>query len=308
MKKAKVKQPSQKRIEKVCRRSINSFVPVSPWILLPLSPFSCTTSFHLVFGAVIGEFFAPLYLRKIGIIRWPVKNVDHELDEKVPFRPDTVKCYMDFINIWIRPLNMLLKRYGWLEGSKLCAEFMRRLITVYDSALAIYRQSMTTTVRPPCDVKAVKKLRAADPHYCCVPSLHISIVCLCFSFYKMLFEREGFTQMEKERWNFELYARAVEIGETVLYLKQHSVNCIPAALYMLTRVVPDLFTASDAVEFINDLFRKAGDVKEEDKVLIHSHILFMYERFLLEGTSEDDWTAPIMRWLKEYEPYAPSYS
>ena len=160
MKKAKVKQPSQKRIEKVCRRSINSFVPVSPWILLPLSPFSCTTSFHFVFGAVIGEFFAPLYLRKIGIIRWPVKNVDHELDEKVPFRPDTVKCYMDFINIWIRPLNMLLKRYGWLEGSKLCAEFMRRLITVYDSALAIYRQSMTTTVRPPCDVKAVKKLRA----------------------------------------------------------------------------------------------------------------------------------------------------
>ena len=303
-----VKEPSAKRVQKVCCKSINSFCPVSPWFLLPLSPFSCITSFRLVFGSVIGKFFAPLYLRKIKLIRWPVKHVDHELDEKVPFRADTVKCYMDFINIWIRPLNMLLHRYGWLQGSRHCAEVMRYLIKTYTYALKIYRHCMTTTYRTPCDQKQVKKLRAADPHYCCVPSLHISIVCLCFSFYKMLFDRENFTFMEKQRWNWELYSRAVEIGETVLYLKQHSVNCIPAALYMLTRLAPELFTPSDAVRFVNDLFQKAEDVTEKDKGEIRSHIIFMYERFLLEGTTEDDWTLPITRWLDAYDAYTPSYA
>lgn len=121
----------------------------------------------------------------------------------------------------------------------------------------------------------------------------------------MLFKRESFTQQESEQWNSELYAQAVAIGETVLYVKQHSVNCIPAALYMLTKITPELFTPQMAVNFINDLFKNSTDITDADKKEINSYIQFMFERLLLEGALEDDWRTPVIRWLDSYKPYEP---
>ncbi|MBO7638949.1 MAG: hypothetical protein J6S91_08235, partial [Treponema sp.] len=101
---------------------------------------------------------------------------------------------------------------------------------------------------------------------------------------------------------------AVEIGETVLYIKQHSVNCIPAALYMITRIVPELFTPDNAIEFISALFKNKTDISENDRKKIQAHILFTYERFLLEGAIEEDWRDPIIRWMKGYQSHIPFYA
>ncbi len=302
------KQPSEKRIEKVKGRKLADFHFMTAYATLPWNHYGFGPVFGFAFGPVIWKFFVPQFLEKIHLAHYPVKHVDHALDEKVPFKPEHLHIYMDFINVWIRPIAMLIKRFGIINGSKLGGEFLRYLTYSYNEAFKMYSTSMTTTYRPACDLPSIKRLRGADPHFMCVPSLHIAIVCLCFSFYRMLFERENFTQEEKDLWNKELFGRAVEIGETVLYIKQHSVNCIPAALYMMTRIAPELFNPSMAVEFINALFVNVDDVEEEDKKKIHEHIHFMYERLLLEGAMEDNWVTPVARWLDAYEPYTPFYA
>ena len=302
------KKPSEKRIEKVKGRKLASFHYLLAYATLPWNHYGFKPVFSFVFGPVVTKFFLPQYLQKMHLAHYPVKHVDHQLDEKVPFKPDHLYIYLDFLNIWIRPISMLIKRFGLINGSKLGGEFLKYINYCYHEAFKMYSISMTTTYRPRCALPSIKRIRSADPHFMCVPSLHIAIVCLCFSFYRMLFEREGFTQEEKNLWNSELFGRAVEIGETVLYIKQHSVNCIPAALYMMTRITPELFNPAMAVEFIDSLFVNADDVAEEDKKKIHSHIHFMYERLLLEGTQDEEWFEPVVRWLNEYEPYTPFYA
>jgi hypothetical protein len=109
--------------------------------------------------------------------------------------------------------------------------------------------------------------------------------------------------MEKEELTFytsELYDGAVEITETVLYVKQHSVNCIPAALYMCLFVLQDQFSIPDSVRFIESLFLDSTDIRAEDVEAIQDHILFLFEQLLLEGSIEDDWTEPVKRWILNY--------
>ena len=203
---------------------------------------------------------------------------------------------------------MLVKRFGIRDGSKLSTEFIRYLSLTYDEAYSLYDISFTTTYRPASNKRSIKLLRRADPHFMCVPSLHIAIMCLCIGFYKMLFSREHFSVKESTKWLDEIKTRAVEIGETVLYLKQHSVNCIPAALYMMTRITPELFTPADAVDYIDRLFANSKDVNPQDRKKINTHIHTMYERLLLEGCSCDDWKEPVLRWLDDYQPFTPSYA
>lgn len=301
-KKGIAKKPSEKRIKKFSSRKMKSFNVMFAYLTIPTTRATRVIFFKFI-HTVITRFFLIQYFQKIHFTKRPLKNVDHELDEKVPFRPEKIKIYMQFINIWIRPLVMTMRRYGIHEGSKLCAEFMKYINLIYNEAYAMYSISLTTTHRPKQNLtKAVKNVYKADPHFLCIPSLHIAIVCLCFSFYKMIFEREGFTKEESENWFAELYHHAVEIGETVLYVKQHSVNCIPAALYMLTKVTPELFTQEMAHTFINDLFKTAEDVSPDDRKKITAHIESLYERFIKEGQNEH-WSKPVARWLKEYVPY-----
>ena len=115
------------------------------------------------------------------------------------------------------------------------------------------------------------------------------------------FKELGFSDAECFKKNTELYNHSIEIAESVLYVKQHSVNCVPAALYMTTKLFPQLFTPNDAVNFINDMFLTSNDIKKEDLSEIKDYISFMYERFLLEGYSADDWKESVYRWITSYE-------
>ena len=70
---------------------------------------------------------------------------------------------------------------------------------------------------------------------------------------------------------------------------------------MMTSIMPDLVTIQKAVDFIADLFKTADDVAPDDKAAVISHIEYMFERFLLEGCAEDDWTIPVKRWIVDYK-------
>lgn len=306
-KKYNVKPAKQKRIDKVSKKQMKEFSSTK-WFFTVCWPFPGFFMTIKYLAVVSWKFFLLEYFQLLHIFRLPVKHVDHKLDESVPFDTSHYPVYMDFIGFWLRPLVMYGERFGTFQGSKLTGEWFRYLNICYDAAYELYRYSLTTTFRPKTDDKKTNKMRRADPHYCCIPSLHITIVLLCYAFNRMVFERENFTQKEKDQWNDEVYRRTVQIGNSVLYMKQHSVNCIPAAIYLVTKIIPDLFTQDDAVRFINDLFVESTDILESDKKKIREHILYVYERFLLESLHEEDWTAPVKRWLDSYEPYRPFYA
>jgi hypothetical protein len=251
---------------------------------------------------VITDFFLLQFLEKWHILHIPIIHVDNPLDDKVPFTPHRVSIYLDFINFWIRPLEMLIDRFGVRRALVYIREWLILITKAYREAARMYRFRMSTTNRPDYrEMREFRQIHRADPHYLCVPSLHIAIVILCYTFHRDLFKRAQFSPAEADQWNKELYDGALDIAETVLYVKQHSVNCIPAALYMMTRLTPSLFTPDDATQFISDLFRNATDVAPADRDAIITYISFMYERMLLEGCHDEDWRAPIQRWIINYE-------
>lgn len=301
VKSEKIDKPSDKRIERVSQKSIFEFNVLKAYFCVPFR-FRAIPVLAKLLATVINRFFAIQFLRKWKIIKTPVSHVDHELDDKVPFEPQRVSIYMDFINLWIRPLAMLIERYGRHKSIPLIVEWMKYLTKAYYEASRMYLQNMTTTYRPDYrETKAFRVIHRVDPHYLCVPSLHIAIVCLCYSFYQMIFDREEFTEAEKAKWNKEFYAQAINIAETVLYIKQHSVNCIPAALYMLTKIVPELYSEQEAENFIDNLFADAPAVQPEDREKILKHIHVTFEKFAAEGKDAVEWYEPVLNWLHTYK-------
>lgn len=296
-------------MSKKIKDSQSSFRPISSYSVLPAYftlPFrrcSINVAFTLI-RTVLHDFFWLQFSVKFGLKKIEVINVDHPLDAKVPFVPEKVDDYLSFVNYWIKPLSFMLKRFGEKTGIYYCIEYLKLITKCYREASRMYQFRMSTTVRPPVNHnKSFRLIHLWDPHYLCVPSLHIAIVILTSSFYKKYLQNEELSLSANEYTSYvdELYRGAVNIGETVLYIKQHSTNCIPAALYMMTRIIPDLFTIDDAIRFINDLFKNSTDILPEDKTAIIEHIHYLFERLTLEGCSEEDWVVPVQRWILKYK-------
>jgi len=140
-----------------------------------------------------------------------------------------------------------------------------------------------------------------DPHFMCVPSLHVAIMIMAWIFYRNVFKTHLQNEKDIDFYTKQIFESARAITETVLYVKQHSVNCIPAALYMMTIIQKKHFSLSDAVYFIENLFTENTDISEGIKKSIRSYIQILFERFVLENCSEDDWTIPLKRWLTTYK-------
>lgn len=267
-------------------------VPFHPKTILPLWAY---------FKTVVKDFFALQFLNKFHFLHIPVVHVDHKLDSAIPFVPKKVGIYLNFVNYWIRPLSMVIKKFGLKKAGPIMADWFRNIRRCYSEASRMYKFRMSTMTRPKCNsMFYFRVIHFFDPHLLCVPSLHIAVVILTFSFYRNLFESEDFSAEERHEWFNELYDDAVAIAESVMYIKQHSVNCVPAAMYMMSCLYPDWFSPIDAVEFINRLFEKSTDIDSEDKDDIIKHILFVYETFLLEGMQCNDWREPVQRWILAY--------
>jgi hypothetical protein len=232
--------------------------------------------------------------------RIPVSQADHPLDKKIPFTPRKVDVYLDFVAFWVRVLGFLLKVFGRraLEPVKLFIESMGGL---YAWAASVYAKNLSTTERPRYLARPrFVVIHAFDPHLMCIPSLHVMVVIRTYTLFRKILRElggAGIPQIE------EIRQGSLAISEAVLYVKQHSVNCIPAAMYAMTRFDKTLFPPGEAESFASELFRSG--LPPEDGEEIRAHIISLYRRFLGEvpaeppaGQGAPDWTEPLLAFLK----------
>ena len=282
-------------------KPLKSFNPLVAYAGVLFGPPSFITNFKC-FATILKEFFFLQYFEKFHILHIPVISVDHPLDKKIPFTPEKVSVYLDFINLWVRPLAMLVKKFGFWHASRLTKKWMLRFRKLYQCCGKIYHFRLTTTDRPLYkEMREFRQIHALDPHFLCVPSLHVATVFLAFGFYRHIFGTEDFTEVEKRDWSEELYKGALEITETVLYVKQHSVNCIPAALYLVAANFQEWISADDARVFISKIFENPQGFSSIEALQIREYIRATFERFLEEGSKSENWYDPIREFLLNYE-------
>ena len=247
------------------------------------------------------KFFLLQFSVKWKFRKIPVVHVDNELDKKIPFTPERISTYLDFIHSLARPLGYFIQNFKQKERAEVGVKVLNELRNCYQTSYGIYSFSMSTTNRPNYKKdRHFRLIHALDPHLMCVPSLHVAIMIMAWVVYREIFNSYDFNEEEKKYYTAQVFECTKSITETVLYVKQHSVNCIPAAIYMMTVMLKDRFTIQDAVEFMDCLFVESTDIPEETKKEINTYIHTMFERFLLEGSSEEDWTVPIKNWLVSY--------
>lgn len=277
-------------------------------------------------GTALRDFFWLQYKERLtpswSSKKIPVYQVDHPLDERIPFLPEQVNTYLDFVYFWIRATGFLAERYGTLMQDDL-ADFIHTMGDLYSFAAEVYRQGLSTTRRP----RYLKKLRfiiihTFDPHLMCIPSLHVMVVCRCYTKFRDIARRHGLEQ-ELAPYIDELRQGAIAITESILFVKQHSVNCIPAAYYALTCFDQALFSPKEAESFTRSLFTTNPQLPAADAEAIRNHILELYRSFCTAGnidsplgtspdlqiqshTSTDgatdkaatpEWTAPLIKFL-----------
>ena len=161
---------------------------------------------------------------------------------------------------------------------------------------------MTTTSRPHyLGDAAFKAIHAADPHLLCVPSIHVAIAAGSYAWFSQLFKTGIFPEEEAQMRLNEIKKEAVAIVESVVFIKQHSVNCIPLALYMLSSTMyKSFFTVQDSINFIDNLFLETPEISPEVRQEIIEHFYYLYERTLLESKYSANWEECIQHWLMDF--------
>ncbi len=173
--------------------------------------------------------------------------------------------------------------------------YLRLIRQCYAEAADVYRASMTTTRRPRHYRGRFLAIHLFDPHLLCVPSLHVMICVLTYTFYRRAFAELGVKPAEAQALDAELFDGAVAITESVLYIKQHSVNCLPAAFYAMTRITPADVTPAEIDRFVAHLF---ADDQLDAAPAIRAHVLAGYERLVSEGAADADWQATVQRYVR----------
>jgi hypothetical protein len=248
--------------------------------------------------------------------RIPVSQVDHQLDEKIPFVPRWVTIYLDFVYFWIRMLSFFLRRYK-RKAYIPVRDFIFSIGRLYAFAAEVYSKNLSTTKRP-FYIKRPRFLliHLADPHLMCIPSLHVMAAVHTYTMFGVMADKIGEAHNLKEQI-LEMRQGALAICQAILFVKQHSVNCIPTALYAMTCFNPEIFTIEEAVSFTGQLFfpppskenetakykthpcaAPFTDIPKADQVVIKNHILFLYRRFLEEKKTARTWDEPLLKFLE----------
>ena len=247
-------------------RNIESNSPFRMILITLSSRRTAKAGIRLLWSAV-AEFFIPQFQTKIRPSTRPVVSVDHDLDAGIPFLPDQVELYLGFIPLWIKSLYFIYREFGRRSMPGI-AEFLDGISELYRKSGRVYKIRQSTTQRP----KYLRGMRfvaihAFDPHLHCVPSLHVLTVVYNYVMILKLVEKFSAESTDpadtdySEQKNY-LYNQAVAITESILLIKQHSVNCVPAALFAMTRLHPE-FSVTDAGEFVDHLFLKEDSTLEK---------------------------------------------
>ena len=251
--------------------------------------------------------------------RVPVSRVDHPLDLKIPFVPSWVGIYLDFVAFWVRMLSFLLRMYG-RRAFGAVREFITSIDRLYVFAAEAYQKNFSTTNRPFYIARPrFFLIHLVDPHLMCIPSLHVMVVIHTYTQFAVILRSLG----EVERCSAqieEMKQGALAITQAILFIKQHSVNCVAAALYAMTCFDGKRFPPEEAEAFTELLFRGSpsavvpGAVKNShlrpgaaprtklpaaDAAEIRAHIISLYRLFLAEGKTARNWTEPLLRFMRQ---------
>ena len=288
--KTTVKSPAQESVPLACFKVL-------------AAPYLRTTALRCV-ASIFRNFFFLQYRAAFlpGLI--PVTAVDHPLDAAIPFLPGKVNVYLDFTAFWIRCLGFLNRNFG-RKAQEMMRHFLESTGTLYEWAAEVYRKNLSTTNRPfYISRPRFFLIHMVDPHLMCIPSLHVMVVIHTYTLFREITKTLG----EEDRCAAaaeELHRGALAITEAVLYVKQHSVNCISAAMYAMTRYNTRLFPPAEAERFVSCLFADTETTTAELTGSavgeVRGHILSLYRHFLAEGEKSDEWTKPLLDFLKSME-------
>ena len=282
-------------------KPFSSYSVIAPFFFLTLRPATAFYAWNFIF-TILRDFFFLQHLQKLHITKRRIINVDTDIDEKIPFVPQRIFTYLGFVNFFIKPMDMLKKRLGYKKAAPYLCIYLKFLTKIYCNASSIYRYTMTTTTRPRyLKTHNFRTIHFFDPHLLCVPSIHVAISAGVLAWFKQFFKIGLFKKEDADAYIEELKLQAVSIVESVLFVKQHSVNCIPLALYMLTATMnKSFFSAKDAIDFIDSLFVNAKEIDAETRKEIIEYFYYMYDRALLESKYSSDWQMCIQHWLNDF--------
>jgi len=273
-------------------------------------------------ASILYNFFFRQYRAALLPGKVPVSRVDHPLDQKIPFIPSWVTIYLDFVMFWIRMLGFLLHTYG-RRGYDAARDFISSMGRLYEFAAQVYQKNFSTTHRPFYIARPrFFVIHLLDPHLMCVPSLHVMVVIWTYKKFEAIlrsFNDAGRLSAQTE----EMKQGALAITHAILFVKQHSVNCISAALYAITRFDGELFPPEEAEAFIKQLFGEAPPpciltgrqpanykvrpwaaprtkIPPEDASIIRAHITSLFRRFLEEGMTTRKWEEPLLNFMRQH--------
>ncbi len=244
-------------------------------------------------------FFLPQFANSFVRTR-PVVSVDHPIDDEIPFRGGLVGTYLGFIQYWMDTALRLKRAYGDDAGVD---GMVRDLAKLYRDAGKVYLRCHSTTRRP----ARFEDLRFAiihlfDPHMNCVPSLHVTLVYATWALARALvLDRGGDADEAAVDWLEKLYDRGVRITESILFLKQHSVNCVGASFFYLNAEYPKLFDDERCERFMRDLFTREGsDLAARDRA--RERMVDLYRELKADAASRpgESWDATVLRFLERY--------
>lgn len=286
---------------KYAGRPIKSFSALAPYFYLTTRARTARCAWKFIF-TILRDFFLLQMFQKFHFRNRHVVNVETELDNKIPFRPGYVITYLGFVPFFIRPIDALKKKLGYKKAAPYICLFLIFLTRIYRNASTIYRFCMSTTTRPKYFKNHhFRTIHIFDPHLLCVPSIHVAIAAGTYAWFKQCLKTDVLPEEEAESFIQEIKSQAVAITESVLFVKQHSVNCIPTALYMITATSrKSFFQPEAAADFINDLFLDSKEFSPETRNEIIEYFFYMYDRVLLESKFSSDWQECIQHWIVDY--------
>ncbi len=249
-------------------------------------------------GTIATTFFIPQFQSRLKIKKRKIVNVDHELDELIPFSADYIKIYMGFIPLWIKSIYFIYLEFG-NKSLHLIAEYINNIGELYRSGFDVSNSCQSTTTRPRSGRNIpLKMMHWADPHLHCVPSLHVMIVCFNHlrieTFIKIL---AGETTGYEAELDY-LKNQAVLITNSILFMKQHSINCIPAGLFAISTECSD-FTDEYALNLIEEIRKmNTGSINRMEEIATYISDLYIEFR---ESSGSDSNKEILIDFLHGYE-------
>jgi len=295
-----------------------------------LRPTTLRCLFSIFYNFFFSQFCAALFPSRI-----PVSRVDHPLDLKIPFLPVWVKVYADFTSFWIRVLTFMIKNCGRRSFGAV-REFIASIGELYAFVAKVYRKNLSTTNRPFYIARpSFFIIHSFDPHLMCIPSLHVMVA--VFSYMKFAATLRVLGAAEKYAAQIEeMRLGALAICRSILFVKQHSVNCIGASIYAMTHFAPELFPREEAEVICAGIFKEppparipemrcirvAGarascgaircktcpfsvpmmELPAADIAEITAHITDSYRHFFAEGKKARSWEEPLLNFLRGLLP------